>query len=268
VHLPRTEGEGGRAACPPAGWKNTMAIRFSCPACQQPLEIDDNWAGQSVACPYCRRVVNAPQASTWPGSDVPMAAPGWPADPHAQPQQQQPPPGFGPPPTPGYGQPPAPGFGPPPAPGFPAPPPPPGYGPPTGYGPPMGYAPRAGSSAVWALCLSILGALMIVGLTMAWALLLSKSATEALGSSASQAEIQKYVEDAMRQGNMPHRQGLALTGALAMIASIGGLVLAVRALVRRESGRGMAIAACILGGIFLFCQFIMEMMFIAARAAT
>jgi len=53
-----------------------MAVRFVCPSCQQPLEIDEQWAGQSVACPYCNRVVTAPAASTWPLNDqVPVASP-------------------------------------------------------------------------------------------------------------------------------------------------------------------------------------------------
>src|SRR5580765_4777196 len=53
-----------------------MPIRFVCPSCQQPLEIDDQWAGQSVACPYCNRVVTAPATSTWTGGQqVPVASP-------------------------------------------------------------------------------------------------------------------------------------------------------------------------------------------------
>lgn len=52
-----------------------MPIRFACPSCQQPIEIDDQWAGQSVACPYCKRVVTAPTASTWPAGEIPVASP-------------------------------------------------------------------------------------------------------------------------------------------------------------------------------------------------
>ena len=52
-----------------------MPIRFACPSCQQPIEIDDQWAGQSVACPYCKRVVTAPTTSTWPVGEIPMASP-------------------------------------------------------------------------------------------------------------------------------------------------------------------------------------------------
>lgn len=41
-----------------------MAVQFSCPACRQPIEVDDDWAGQHVACPFCQRVVTAPTQST------------------------------------------------------------------------------------------------------------------------------------------------------------------------------------------------------------
>ena len=52
-----------------------MAIRFACPSCRQPIEIDNEWAGQSVGCPYCRKVVSAPHASTWPESQIPVGTP-------------------------------------------------------------------------------------------------------------------------------------------------------------------------------------------------
>ncbi len=41
-----------------------MVVQFSCPGCQQPVEVDDDWAGQHVACPFCQRVVTAPTEST------------------------------------------------------------------------------------------------------------------------------------------------------------------------------------------------------------
>ena len=53
-----------------------MAIRFQCPACAQPIEVDDDLARNVVACPYCRKTVTAPSESTLrdPGQ-VPVAAP-------------------------------------------------------------------------------------------------------------------------------------------------------------------------------------------------
>jgi len=47
-----------------------MVIQFSCPACQQPIEVDDEWGGQHVACPFCERVVTTPTESTLEGIDA------------------------------------------------------------------------------------------------------------------------------------------------------------------------------------------------------
>jgi len=41
-----------------------MAIQFNCPACRQPIEVDDEWGSQHVHCPFCKRVVTAPTMST------------------------------------------------------------------------------------------------------------------------------------------------------------------------------------------------------------
>ncbi len=41
-----------------------MVIQFGCPGCHQPIEVDSQWAGAHVACPFCQRVVTAPTAST------------------------------------------------------------------------------------------------------------------------------------------------------------------------------------------------------------
>lgn len=57
-----------------------MAIRFQCGACAQPIEVDDEWATKLVACPYCRKTVTAPQASTLEDVEtVPTATPVAPA---------------------------------------------------------------------------------------------------------------------------------------------------------------------------------------------
>ena len=41
-----------------------MAIQFNCPGCRQPVEVDDEWAGEHVSCPFCKRVVTVPAEST------------------------------------------------------------------------------------------------------------------------------------------------------------------------------------------------------------
>ena len=52
-----------------------MAIQFQCPACKQPIEIEGDWAGKPVACPYCRKTVTAPESSTFVPSGPPVATP-------------------------------------------------------------------------------------------------------------------------------------------------------------------------------------------------
>jgi hypothetical protein len=52
-----------------------MAVQFPCPSCSQPIEVDDEYAGGSAACPYCRRVVNVPRESTADLRPATMARP-------------------------------------------------------------------------------------------------------------------------------------------------------------------------------------------------
>lgn len=53
-----------------------MAIRFPCPDCRQPIEVDDVWALRPVICPYCRKTVVAPEYSTFvPPPELPVADP-------------------------------------------------------------------------------------------------------------------------------------------------------------------------------------------------
>ncbi len=53
-----------------------MAIQFFCVACRQPIEIDDEFANQTVTCPYCRKVVTAPATTDQTIQDnPPIAAP-------------------------------------------------------------------------------------------------------------------------------------------------------------------------------------------------
>jgi hypothetical protein len=52
-----------------------MAIRFQCPSCRQPIEIDDPWAEKPVACPFCRKTVLAPAESSLNFDHVPVATP-------------------------------------------------------------------------------------------------------------------------------------------------------------------------------------------------
>ena len=69
-----------------AGTFRGMAIQFLCPACSQPIEVDDDWSARPVACPFCRKTVTAPTASTFEPAGV---------TPQASPIAPSPPPGLG-----------------------------------------------------------------------------------------------------------------------------------------------------------------------------
>jgi hypothetical protein len=64
-----------------------MPIQYQCTGCQQPIEVDDEHAGKSAACPYCRQVATIPLQSTYAPSAAIAARPagagaygaGWPA---------------------------------------------------------------------------------------------------------------------------------------------------------------------------------------------
>lgn len=71
----------------------SMAIRFQCGSCAQPIEVDDEWASKTVACPYCRNTVTAPATTTLSDpSELHVASPlttSVDSD-HAQPQRRAP----------------------------------------------------------------------------------------------------------------------------------------------------------------------------------
>jgi len=50
-----------------------MAIQFHCAGCNNPIEVDDDYAGRTAACPYCNKVVTVPQTSTL-DPDAPVVA--------------------------------------------------------------------------------------------------------------------------------------------------------------------------------------------------
>jgi len=54
-----------------------MTIQFKCPACGQPIEVDDQDAGSNVQCYYCKTAVTAPQQSTLSsgGERIPTSRP-------------------------------------------------------------------------------------------------------------------------------------------------------------------------------------------------
>ncbi|HOW72453.1 MAG TPA: hypothetical protein PKY77_17785 [Phycisphaerae bacterium] len=192
-----------------------MAIQFSCPSCRQPIEVDDSWAGQSVGCPYCRHVVTAPQSTEWPGAQIPMA----------NPAQN----------------------------GVVPPPPPPGM-------PPLppslaSSAPVGAGNAVWSLGLAVCGAgLSILGWIICFGQIASQVMAK-LGPNATQQQFQQAYMDMLASGKLslvsPAGTVIFLAGTVCGICAIW---LAIRALLRQERGRGMAIASCVIAACFTFCQ--------------
>ncbi|HXK86226.1 MAG: hypothetical protein GXW89_08135 [Phycisphaerae bacterium] len=216
-----------------------MPIRFTCPSCQQPLEIDDTWGGQSVACPYCRRVITAPSSSTWPTGEVPMASPA----------------GVGSGPT----EPPASAASPPPFQGFAPPPPPPGYASRSEYRPPQS------GLAGWALTLAIAGALLSGLATLLWLGMAGNLVMQKAGPNPTQEETSRIMREMLEQGQAPRHPVLSGAVLIATLSSLAGLILGIRSLARQEPGRGLAITACVLGAMFLVCQTMLMLLVLAAH---
>lgn len=200
-----------------------MAIRFGCPSCEQPIEIDDEWANQSVACPYCQKVVTAPAESTWPGREVPQATP--------------------------LGQEPAGSFG------QPTPPPPPR----DGYGDYEAAQDAARSSyAPWGLVLSITCAVLCILGYLSWMITIATKAMEKVGRNASQAELeqalQEVINEGMRAGTLPVSSFTYAAILIGTLSGIGGLILAALALTHQERRKTMAILSIVISCCFLGCQ--------------
>lgn len=211
-----------------------MAIRFTCPSCNQPLEVDDAWAGQTVGCPYCRRVATTPMSSTWSGAEIRMASPA----------------------------------GPPPASAFAPPPPPMGY-PADGRAPAAPSSPRpGGASAVSAFVLTLVGMLLAfagyLALIGSWGM----AAQQKAGTNATQRELEETLREMMVSGQLQLVPTISVAFfIIGLLFGATGLILAIRALLRQEAGRGFAIAACVLGAFITLCQVLPILGAISARSA-
>jgi len=75
-----------------------MPIQFFCEGCRQPIEIDDDGAGEPVTCPFCHHQMTAPTAPDPAVADAVQAGPP-PTAPMAEPVTMRPDAG-GPPPIP------------------------------------------------------------------------------------------------------------------------------------------------------------------------
>jgi len=193
-----------------------MAIQFHCPGCSQPIEVDDVYAGQTAACPYCRRVVSVPLESTLGGEATAPARPAvgcWP----------------------GTGGTPA------------APPPPPGA-------PLPGEADLVATDRTrtaralgnWALICTVLAVLLLAGTVIYnLALLLPHIDPEASQPTAELAKLN--VEIAQRH------PALTIMSLGAMFAALAGLALGITSLRLRGQGNWRGIVAVVVCGMLVTC---------------
>lgn len=198
-----------------------MAIRFSCASCRQPIEVDDEWGGQAVACPYCRRVVNAPRQSDWPPGNVPVASPARGA--------------------------------------FSAPPPPagrPASADAFGGESSASASTRIGgpSTASWALLLALAAAVLcVVGLTI-WSVPPYERAMREAGEGASPEQVQRAFQQIIVKGEAPASPAAVTTLLVGVICGIAALALALKSLATRENHSVKAVAACLIAALFVVCQ--------------
>ncbi len=189
-----------------------MAIQFACPGCQQPIEVDDEWAQRQVACPYCRRTITAPAASTIERLSPPAARPLGQAEPDASSAES-------------------------------------GSGAAPLSGPPGAAVAEGNPYAVWALVASVLAVLCLLSVSVL--VVIQVAGTIGPGNSPDEiqesfAELQKQWVDEAQKGKMPPALLMMGLGMCAMVVTWAtGLVLTVLAL-RRRARRGISIAALVI----------------------
>lgn len=209
-----------------------MAIRFPCPSCRQPIEIDDEWAGQPVGCPYCRKAVQAPAQSQWPPSDIPVATP-------VQGGLRQPPP----------------------------PPPPHGYPPlNTDVASPHGRPRASAASANWALLLAVGCAVLSIIGVMIWVGTIGEVVFEEVGENATQQELQQALQKLIASNALPGDPAATAVLFVGVCAGIVALVLGIRSIIRQEGHTGRAIAASLISAVFVCCQCVMMLVIMQHQA--
>lgn len=213
-----------------------MAIQFTCPACSQPIEIDDQYAGQQVVCPYCEGVVTAPAESQPVATTQPAASP----VPRPAPL------------SPGAAQ------------SAPAiwPPPPPALTP----NRPGNWSLAAGLLA-WALFI----AAVCYSAVVTFGLIPEETWTHAGAGPAATEEVQEQIQNAIQR--FTHDPALAgkrsVATALQFVgAAFGlvGLILAVVGLTRKQARKGTAIAGLVISAPLLLCLLLSAMVGVAQTA--
>ncbi len=201
-----------------------MAIRFACPGCQQPIEVDDEWASQQVGCPYCRKVVSAPAESTLRIDAVPTAA-GGAGD------------AFAPPPPPPDARPVAPGF--------------------------AGPSPRGRSLGRLAFASAAGGVVLTLIWWVMFADALAKHVDFEALQEQDLATQQRKIQEVMQQHGDELRS-LSAYPLIGSLAGAMGIVLGVTTLLRNDPRKGLAIFSVILGTMAVPCNCIGLALFLMA----
>ncbi len=206
-----------------------MAIQFRCPGCEQPIEVDDEYAGQTAACPYCRRVVTVPVESTL-GSEG--SAPARPAE--AEPA---------PPASPVAGERATPAVTPPPL-------PPQG---PCGEGlhvGPCGPTPRERAARTYgnyALICTVLLVLLFGAIVGYSAIQMAQEVMKHPGSQPSPERVQEIQQELTRNG-------LVIAANIGTIFfGLAGLVLSIVSLTQGRQGNWRAILSLVICGLAVLC---------------
>lgn len=197
-----------------------MAIRFACPSCKQPIEVDDQWGGKSVGCPYCQNAVTAPTSSTWPQEGAPVATPLGPT-PAAPPSLVH------------------------------------GHGQPSTATRPGSSAVWAFVLSLASAGLCVLGIGLFVA-TMMKAVVDSGVNLQPTGTpqevQQAQLEAQQAVQQMIEAGQLPPSPEATVALLVGIVVGIIALIIAIRSLVRGEGYRTLGIFAILISLGFIFCQ--------------
>jgi DNA-directed RNA polymerase subunit RPC12/RpoP len=197
-----------------------MAIQFRCPGCSQPIEVDDDYAGQTAACPYCRRVINVPMESTLDREGPVIARPTQEGVPDGEPPTGVRTPPIAPPSIPE---------------GIAAGPPAPDR---------SRMARRLGNGALLCTVLTVLmfAAVIVYAVTQLPADLLSNPASQ--GSAERMADLEEKLSNDL---------WLGLLQLVGMFTALVGVALAITSLVQSRRGNWQAIVSLVICGFFVLC---------------
>ena len=219
-----------------------MPIQFRCSSCNKPVEIDDEWAGQSVACPFCGGENLAPHETdlVWDQQDL------------AGSELHRPPSGAPPDALPG-------------SPPQPADTPRPdvfGQYPPV----PAGLVVARNPYGKWSVALGIIAWILLAGsLVGLTALMLSVINMDELMPDKNNPDMSAQWRKGMEMGPEVQQRladkGLGwIWGILTFVqilsaaAALVGGILAIAGLTRRRTKKGSSIAGLILSGPIVLCS--------------